>query len=1105
MKKILRFTLLGVLFACGSEPTHEPATPVAANTLFSLLPSSSTGIDFTNQLAADANFDVFRYRNYYNGGGVAIGDLNNDGLDDIYLTANTEGNRLFINKGNWQFDDATRKAGVAGRQAWSTGVSLADVNADGYLDIYVCNSGNIEGDDKRNELFVNNGDGTFKEQAADYGLADEGFSTHAAFFDYDADGDLDMYLLNNSFRPISSFGLRNIRHERDPIGGDKLFRNDNGRFTDVSEAAGIFGSVIGFGLGVTIGDVNKDNCLDIYVSNDFFERDYLYINNCDGTFTENLPSYMGHISQSSMGADMADINNDAYPDIFVTDMLPASERRLKTTTVNQSYDKYRQQLKNDYYHQVMRNNLHLNNANNTFSEIGQLAGVNASDWSWAALITDLNNDGYKDIYVSNGIYKDLTDQDYINFQYDEAYKNILKGAKPDFAEMVKDIPSTRLPNHTFANLGNLTYADSTAAWGLDLPSHSNGSAYGDLDNDGDLDLVVNNVNQPLFVYRNNTNALRANNYIAVALKGTGANTFALGAKVTVMAGNDTYYQELVPSRGFQSSVSYRLHFGVGSHTAINAVQVVWPDGTTQTLNNPQVNQLHTIAYAPDDQPAVPDNKLPAPLFSSLTDQAAINFRHQENDFVDFNRERLMAHMLSTQGPKLAVADVNGDGLDDFYIGGAKNQPGGLFIQQRDGAWEPSNTVLLEKDKIAEDLGALFFDANADGHPDLYVASGGSEYSPLAPGLQDRLYMNNGRGVFTKSNNALPMKFKSTACVRAADYDGDGDQDLFVGGRTVPFQYGMPESGYLLQNTGQGKFMDVSSIAAPELKQLGMITDAQWVDVDNDNQQDLVLVGEWMPITIFKNNRGVFTKDTTSNGLQQSGGLWNCLRQADLDGDGDVDLVAGNLGLNAKITAQPNQPAQLYVSDFDANGSIEQILCYYREGKSYPMHLKQDLEAQVVSIKKKFVKFNDYALKQIDEIFDPATINRALVLTAHTMANSWVENTGNGQFVLHQLPIEAQLAPIYSIVTQDINQDGHLDLLLGGNLHAVKPEIGKYDASYGHYLTGNGQGEFNAVPNAQSGLMIKGEVRDMRVVNNPQLGNIVLVARNNDWIEAVAIQ
>ncbi len=1077
----------------------------SSDKLFTTLSSAQTGIEFTNELKYDQEFNIYTYRNFYNGGGVAAGDINNDGLIDLYFTANMLPNRLFLNKGDFKFEDITEKAGVAGKAAWSTGVAMADVNGDGWLDIYVCNSGDVKGDNKQNELFINNGDGTFREEAEKWGLADRGYSTHAAFFDYDKDGDLDMYLLNNSYQAIGSFNLRrNERPKRDPLGGDKLFRNDGARFTDVSEAAGIYGSVIGFGLGVTVGDVNRDSWLDIYVSNDFFERDYLYINNGDGTFSEQLEQQIPSISAASMGADMADINNDGYLEIFVTEMLPQSNERLKTATTFDNWNRYQYNFENGYYHQFTRNMLQLNNADGTFSDIGRLAGVEATDWSWGALIFDMDNDGYKDIFVANGIYQDLTNQDFLNFiANEETAKSVITKEGVDYKKLIDAIPSQPVPNYAFHNQGGLKFENKAEAWGLAEPSFSNGSAYADLDNDGDLDLVVNNVNMPAFVYRNETNQKFPNNhYLKIELIGEGKNPYAVGSRLTVRHQGHEFYLEQMPMRGFESSVDPRPNFGLGDIQIIDSLIVEWYDKKYTVMTDVPTNQTLRLAHRDATETPVAmayQAGRQAGVFREMKQPVAI-FKHTENAFVDFDRDQLIYHMLSTQGPKLATGDINGDGRTDFHIGGAKDQAGKLFVQQPNGTFKSTNDAVFEKDKLSEDTDALFFDADGDGDQDLYVASGGSEFPSTSLALADRLYLNDGRGNLTKSPQTFPAgRLESTGTVQAADYDKDGDLDLFVGARLRPLLYGVPVNGYILQNDGKGNFRDVTPQVAPGLQNLGMITDAVWADIDGDADDDLIVVGEWMPLRIFKNDQGKFIEITENAGLTKTNGWWNCIKSGDLDGDGDLDFVIGNHGLNSRFRASAEKPVRMFVNDFDQNGMVEQIIGTFNGDKMYPMALRHDLVAQMPGLKKKYLKYDSYKDQTVQDVFSSEQLSSAVKLDAYELETSILINQGNGKFELKALPVEAQFSPIYGIAMHDFDGDGNLDMLLGGNFFAAKPEVGRYDASYGLWLQGDGKGSFKVVKSRESGFYTNGEVRDITVIADKK-APMVLVARNNDTLQ-----
>jgi hypothetical protein len=1078
--------------------------------LFESIDQTWSKVEFVNRLDYKEEFNIYRYRNFYNGGGVGLSDINNDGLLDIYFTSNMHENSLYLNKGNFIFEDITEKAGVGGKQAWSTGVSMADIHGDGLVDIYVCNSGDMKGDNKKNELFINNGDLTFTESAEEYKVADQGFSTHAAFFDYDKDGDIDLYLLNNSYEAIGSFNLEdNQRHVRDVKGGDKLLRNDGNTFTDVSVEAGIFGSVIAFGLGVTVGDINMDGWEDIYVSNDFFERDYIYINNQDGTFEETLTDMMRSISAASMGADMADINNDRYPEIFVTDMIPEFDDRLKTKTTFDSWDNYFKAVSNDYHHQFTRNMFHYNNGNGTFSEIGRLANVFATDWSWGALIFDMDNDGLKDLFVANGIYQDLTDQDYLAyFSNREVVKMIITDNKVDYKKLIMAIPSVKISNYAFRNNGELKFENRASEWGLGEPSHSNGSAYGDLDNDGDMDLVINNVNMPAFVFRNHTREKKPDqHYLKFILQGSAANTQAIGTKITLHKNDQIWYLEQMPVRGFQSSVDPRPNFGLGDIISIDSAVIIWPDGNSTLLRDVQVDQ--TISISQSEGNSTSDNLYNKeeikPLYKDVSNEGFISFQHEENEYVDFYREKLIYHMLSTQGPKMDKGDVNGDGLEDFYIGGAKGFSGALMLQRKNGEFYPSNVSLFEQDKLSEDIDVAIFDADSDQDLDIYVASGGTEFSSSSSALWDRLYINDGAGNFSKSKQILPVgKFESTSCVQDGDFNQDGYADLFVGVRVRPFLYGVPVNGYILQNDGKGNFQNVSDQIAPELKEIGMITDMSWSDVDNDKDLDIVIVGEWMPVTVLINENGKFINKTAEFGLSETTGWWNCLASGDFDHDGDIDFVAGNHGMNSRFKASAEKPVSMYINDFDVNGSVEQVLCYYNGDTAYPMALKHDLVNQIPPLKEKYSKYVYYQGQTIEDIFTPEQIQNSVKLEVNQLKSSLIMNNGDGTFSIISMPLNAQLSPVYSSLVEDFNSDGHPDIMIGGNLYKVKPEVGRYDASYGLLLIGRGDGTFEEVPTEQSGIRLEDEVRDL-ISLKTNYKNLIIASRNNERIQVFQLR
>ena len=1082
MKKLFACFLFVLVIACGND----------TNTQFELKDNAQIGISFENNLSYSDDFNVYKYRNYYNGGGVALGDINNDGWVDVYFTSNQGENKLYLNQGDFNFKDITASAGVAGQRAWSTGVAMVDINADGLLDIYVCNSGDIAGDKKENELFINQGDGTFVESAEDYNLADKGFSTHATFFDYDKDGDLDVYILNNSYQAIGSFDLRrNERPKRDLLGGDKLMENRDGKFYDVSEAAGIYGSVIGFGLGVTVGDINRDGWDDLFISNDFFERDYLYINQQNSTFKEVLPEQMHSISGASMGADLADLDNDGFHDLFVTEMLPSNYNRLKSVTTFEDWNKYQYNVKNGYGHQFTRNMLHRNNTNGTFSEVGRLAGVEASDWSWGALFFDMNNDGLRDLFVANGIYQDLTDQDYLQYvSSEEVIQSVVSGKKVDYKRLIDIIPSEKVPNHSYLNQGDFSFDFYTDS-GLNQASFSNGSAYGDLDNDGDLDLVVNNVNMPAFVYENKLDPVTSN-ALQIQLEGVGNNTQALGAKLRVRANDQVYYAEHYPIRGFQSSMDPKLHLGLGqAQTA--TVEVIWPTGGMSRVENVSLNTPLVLKEEAKQGNAI--------SFDFSKDAAQFNvgqspnYTHKENNFVDFHRERLTYHMCSNEGPVSSQGDINNDGYPDFIIPGAKNSAGQILLGSAQG-WVTSNLSqdVFEQIKGAEHTETLLFDADNDNDLDLYLVSGGIEVTPYSQMIFDHLLFNDGKGNFTLSDQKLPNPNHriSSGAVRAADVDQDGDLDLFVGERLKYNAYGLPASGYLLINDGKGNFSDQTPQLAQEFINLGMITDAQFLDMDSDNDPDLLVVGEFTGIHLFENQQGKFVEKLQP--LAKEKGWWLRAHAVDIDQDGDQDFVLGNHGKNSRFRTSKERPVKMYLNDFDQNGSIEGVLTFTAEdGRDLPYALRHDLIDQMKVLKKKFPDYASFRNADITTIFDEQQRATALIQTANNFASAVLINQGDFNFTLKELPQEAQLSPVYAIESADVDGDGDQDLFLGGNLFKAKPEVGIYDASYGTYLENTGDGNFRSYKDGK-GFSVKGEVRDIKAIDKT-----LFVFRNNDSI------
>ncbi|TAE50454.1 MAG: RNA-binding protein [Bacteroidetes bacterium] len=1088
--------LLLLLIACQPGQQEKSAAPP----LFTLLSPEQTGVHFANTLTDTKTFNLINYLYYYNGGGVAAGDINNDGLTDLYFTSNLEPSRLYLNKGNFQFEDITEKAGVGGRQGWTTGVCMVDINGDGFLDIYLSHLGEYLDKSGRNELFINRGDGTFSEEAAAYGLDLKGFSTQSTFLDYDLDGDIDLFYLTHSVNPASTIGPVDQRLTRDPLAGDRLMRNDGGKFTEVSEAAGIFGSKLGYGLGVMAGDINMDGWPDIYVGNDFHEDDYLYINQKNGTFAESLRMHMGHTSRFSMGVDMADINNDCLPDLMSLDMKPAREDILKSAEAPESYEIFQYKLSYGYYHQYPHNALQLNRGDGTFSEISQLTGVDATDWSWSPLLCDLDLDGFKDIYISNGIYRRQNDMDYIKFiQQPELTRALNQGPSEKDFEIIERMPSVKVASFTYRNEGGYLFSDQSQAWGLGQPAFSNGSAYADLDNDGDQDLIVNNINEPAFIYRNESREQNKANYLKINLKGDAGNVQGIGAKVWVWANGQVQYQEHQPVRGFQSAVAPGFVFGLGTSVKADSLRIVWPGAKCQIIRDLPANQSLLLEQSQAKETFVYPPSVKTPRFAPEPLPAGLDFIHQENAFNDFNREELLPHLLSTEGPRMALSDVNVDGRDDVYICGASGQSGQLYLQQANGAFQASQPELWTEFAFQEETNSLFFDANGDQMPDLYIVCGGNEFPEGDSRYQDRLYLNEGQGRFALAKDHLPSMTGNGSALAAGDPDGDGDLDLFVGNRSIPGSYGLSPRAFLLINDGKGHFEDQTEARCPQLLQAGMVTDAVWADIDADKDADLLLCGEWMPLTVLRNEQGRLTPATDQLGLGRSQGWWNRLHVADLDGDGDMDVVAGNLGLNSTLKSADNEPCTLFVKDFDGNGSSDPVLCYYKEGVSYPMASRDELLRQILPLRRKYPRYTDYATATVKDIFTPEQLEESLVKSAYTFASTLFVNEG-GHFRMQPLPTEAQFSPVYSILSGDFDADGHMDILLGGNFYGVPPNQGRYDAQAAILLRGDGSMHFQLEITA---FRPAGQIRDMRVLQNGKR-RLLLLARNNASLQAFSL-
>ncbi len=1061
---------------------------------FDLLTSENTGIAFSNDIKETDSLNYFTYPYMYMGGGVSAGDINNDGLIDIFFTANMKSNVLYLNKGDFKFEDISKKAQVEGDKKWYTGTTMVDINNDGYLDIYVSVSG--KGTDRNNELYINNGDLTFTESAAAYGINHNGHTTQSTFFDYDNDGDLDLYLANYPPTPFKSpVELYQYKAARPKIEeSDILYRNNgDGTYTDVTVESGILN--FGLSLSATASDFNHDGWKDIYVSNDFDSADYLYINNQDGTFSEMAKSSLKHTAQYGMGADIADYNNDQLLDIAQVDMTPEDNRRSKANMASMNTIGFAKMVNAGLNYQYMQNCLQLNRGNDetgmpVFSEVSRISGISTTDWSWSILFSDLDNDGWKDVTISNGTRRDINNRDYF---LGLKSRNHFGGVNLS-AEEIGKIPSEKISNYVFRNNKDFTFENVVDKWGWDQKTFSNGAAYADLDNDGDLDFIINNIDQKASIYKNNN--LDQNNYLKISLNGASENKDAIGAKVYVTSNELQQFTELTLTRGFQSSMPPELHFGLGTENMVATVRVEWPNGTVSELADIPANQNLVMDISNSKNMAATESKANV-LFSTIPkDTLAVDFAHQENRYDDYIKEPLLPHQTSMLGPGVAVADVNNDGLDDFYIGGASQQAGGLFIQNSEGKFERTNESVWEADKIHEDMSALFFDFDSDNDQDLYVVSGGNEQTGGETYFQDRFYINDGSGNFSKSSDKLPRITTSGSKALAGDYDGDGDLDLFVGGRLVAGQYPWPAKSYILNNDA-GVFKDVTPLMAPEFKALGMVTDAQWSDFDNNGTLDLIIVGEWTPLLFFSNTGDKFVDVTESTGLENTQGWWSSLAQEDFDGDGDMDYVVGNLGLNYKYQATAEEPFEVYADDFDGNNRKDIVLSYYNFGKLFPVRGKSCSSQQMPSLKHKFKDYNSFSLAEVTDIYGKEKLENAEIhYKAKTFASVYVENLGDGKFKWIKLPNEVQFSSVNKIVVHDFDKDGFKDIVLGGNLYASEIETPRNDSSVGTFLKGDGTGNFRAIPNKNCGLYIRGDVKDLSPITIDGYQHIIAV-KNND--------
>lgn len=1088
MYKIILFPFCVLALFMLSRCKEKNDAPV----LLELMPPEKTGVAFTNEIREDENLNILSFEYFYNGAGVGIGDFNRDGLQDIFFSSNMGQSRLYLNKGNFVFTDITDSSGINTTGKWAAGVSIVDINQDSLPDIYVCFAGPHGADKRANALYLNNGNNSFTDKAREYGLADTGHSVQAVFFDYDRDKDLDMYLLTNITDETGPNIIRPKRNNGEMANTDRLYRNNgNNTFTNVSKEAGITHE--GYGLGVSVADINEDGWPDIFVSNDYISNDLLYINNKNGTFTNVANVAFKHTSYSAMGNDVGDINNDGKPDMVEVDMLPPDNYRKKMMLGSTNHDRYRSELQYGYDPQFMRNTLQLHrgvdqNGMPGFSEIGQLSGIAATDWSWSSLLVDLDNDGWKDLVFTNGYPRDITNRDFITYRTQSGNKDLFPA--------LQKLDGALLHSFVFQNQHNLIYKDMSAEWGITKSAYSSGAAYADLDNDGDQDMIFVNTGTPASIYRNNTNSLKQNHSINIALAGPMGNINAYGTKINLYANNLALYQEYNPVHGYQSSVAGPVHFGINKEIKADSVVVTWPDGKITRLYNIQADQQIQIAYSTSNLYDKEPGKKDEMIFQPVNNKYGIHFRHKETPYTDFNIQPLLPHKFSQSGPGIAVGDMNGDGLDDFFVGGAYHQSGELFFQQRNGQF--TSTPLENRKKNEEDMGSMLFDADNDKDLDLYIVSGGNEFAAGSPYYQDRLYTNDGHGRFSLNTGALPVENASGSCVTATDFDQDGDLDLFVGGKINPQHY--PEGGnsFLLENNG-GRFTDVTDRKAPGLKNIGMVNAAIWSDVNNDHRPDLIVAGEWMPVTIFTNEQQQFKNATRQFGLENTVGWWNSINAGDFNRDGKTDFILGNLGNNSRYTTSATNPLSIYTNDFGSIGNRNAVISYTENGNTYPIHPRDDLMMQLPGLRKKFPLYDNYARAGMTEIFSPQALQQAKSATANTFQSVIVQNNGNQPWAISPLCIEAQFAPVFGILVNDYDADGFEDILLTGNFYGAEVINGQYDAFKGLFLQGNGEGDFKVKEN---GFRIEGDGKGLAEIFWRDNSPIILAALNNDSLVAV---